>query len=188
MEGDVWLLMLFSTMEIYEETDKEKVAGAYKEYRNIMYHIAFSILKDKMLAEDAVHNAFIAFINNLHKINNINCHKTRTYLLIIVRNASIKIYNERKKHIVSEVNDYELLDYEIGTDEKAEANDSVRRLFNMVKSMKKKYADVILLKFYCELENDEIATALNITEANVRKRLQLARKKLKKMMEDSYND
>lgn len=183
------LVTLLATIDWLEENDKEKLACAYNEYRDIMYNLAYSILDDQMLAEDAVHDSFISFAKNLQKVNNVPCHKTLNYLLIIVRNASFKIYNERKKCIATESISETLPDLEIGLTEKVEADDEMHRLFDLVKSLNKNYSDIILLKFYHELENDEIASLLNITEDNVRKRLQRARNKLKEMMEDdSYND
>lgn len=38
--------------------EKSKFEVLYKEYRSTMYNHAYGILKDKHLAEDAVHNAF----------------------------------------------------------------------------------------------------------------------------------
>ena len=62
-----------------------------------MYYTANNILKDSHLAEDAVHNAFLRIINNLEKIEDINSHKTKGLIVIIVKNVSIDIYIEKIK-------------------------------------------------------------------------------------------
>ena len=82
------------------DTPKEKSVfeELYKEYKSIMYNNAYQILKDNALAEDAVHNAFLAIIGNSKKIYNMDCDERRNYLLIINRNAAYGIYKKIKKN------------------------------------------------------------------------------------------
>ena len=81
------------------ETPEEKsaVEFLYTEYRRLMYKTAFSVLHNQQDSEDAVHEAFIRVINNISKISNVRCHETKLFLVIIVRNAAINIYNANKK-------------------------------------------------------------------------------------------
>ena len=44
--------------------DKDKFEKIYIQYRNLMYHVAYSILGSHFDAEDAVHQAFMAIIRN----------------------------------------------------------------------------------------------------------------------------
>lgn len=62
-----------------------------------MFYVANQILKDNFLAEDAVHDSFVKFMENLDKIQDVNCHKTKRFVVIIVRNHAINTYNNRKK-------------------------------------------------------------------------------------------
>ena len=77
--------------------EESKFEVLYKEYRSTMYNHAYGILKDKYLAEDAVHNAFLKLTKNLEKVNEIKCKETRNYLVILVRGAAIDFYNQNKK-------------------------------------------------------------------------------------------
>jgi DNA-directed RNA polymerase specialized sigma subunit, sigma24 homolog len=79
------------------EEDISKFEEIYNTYKKQMYYTANNILKDSHLAEDAVHNAFLRIINNLEKIQDINSHKTKGLIVIIVKNASIDIYRKNKK-------------------------------------------------------------------------------------------
>ena len=45
--------------------DKMKFERLYHKYRDLMYNIAYSFLKDEHDAEDAVHQAFVSIIENL---------------------------------------------------------------------------------------------------------------------------
>lgn len=67
-----------------------KFEQLYKTYKNRMYYIANSILKDSYLAEDAVHNAFLRIINNLEKIEDVDSHKPPYYFVMYSENANNK--------------------------------------------------------------------------------------------------
>ena len=77
--------------------EKSKFEQLYITYRQDMFKIAYSILKDNYEAEDAVHEAFLIVIKKFDKISEVNCPQTHAYLIIIVKNLALKIYNKRKK-------------------------------------------------------------------------------------------
>jgi hypothetical protein len=54
-----------------------------------MFYIANQILKDDYLSEDAVEQTFVKIIENLDNISDVDCHKTKSYIVIMVRNCSI---------------------------------------------------------------------------------------------------
>lgn len=83
--------MLAFIMAMKTEEDREKAAEIYRLYRGTMLYTAKSILHETHLAEDAVSEAFIKIINNLEKINVIDCYQTRGFIVIIVRNTSIDL-------------------------------------------------------------------------------------------------
>ena len=94
------MLIYLSLLDSEEEISKFELI--YSTYKKQMYYTANNILKDSHLAEDAVHNAFLRIINNLEKIEDINSHKTKGLIVIIVKNVSIDIYIEKikKKEII----------------------------------------------------------------------------------------
>ena len=51
------------------DDDKELVTRLFETYRQRMYNLAYGILQNNHDAEDAVSNAFIRLMNNLHKIS-----------------------------------------------------------------------------------------------------------------------
>ncbi|MGL5259319.1 MAG: RNA polymerase sigma factor [Lachnospiraceae bacterium] len=59
-----------------------------------MFYATNRILKNQDSAEDAVHNAFLRVINHLEKINENDCHKTRAFLVVILKNIAIDIYRK----------------------------------------------------------------------------------------------
>ena len=86
--------MLIYLSLIDSQEDISKFENVYNTYKNRMYYVANSILKDSHLAEDAVHMAFLRIINNLDKIGDIDSHKTKGLVVIIVKNIAIDIYRK----------------------------------------------------------------------------------------------
>ena len=89
------LMMYLSVLETPEE--QSKFEELYNQYRKLMYLCAKEILKDDALAEDAVQDAFLKIIYNFHKIGEVNCNRTKRFVVIVVENISIDIYRKERK-------------------------------------------------------------------------------------------
>lgn len=87
--------------------EKDKFEELYRLYRQDMYKVAYSILKNSADAEDAVHEAFWSIANNFERVCKISRQEIKAYIVIIVKNASIDIYNKNSKKAKHSV---ELLD------------------------------------------------------------------------------
>ena len=85
-------------MELDEKS--VKIERLYALHKNVMLYTAERILRDYQLAEDAVQKAFMKVLDNLHKIEEPDCNKTRAFLVIITRNVAITMYNRQKKQAV----------------------------------------------------------------------------------------
>lgn len=166
----IYLAMLDS------EEEKSKFESLYLTYRKLMFHVANGILNDEGLAEDAVHQAFLKILENFDKVGEISCHKTRSYVVIIVRNAAINMYNSRKRHFAVPIEEAAFC----AAEEKLERTDDLDGLAKAV----------LKLKYVQEFSNAEIAGMLGISEAAVRKRLKRARRMLEEILgrEDFSND
>ncbi len=159
----------------------------YNSNRNIMYNCAYSILSDVSSAEDAVSDAFVSLARNFDKLDTDDNSRIRSYLMITVRNAAFKQYNKRKREVVSE---------DIYLDTETEDNIAVntenkqihKLLFEKVKLLDKKYGDIIMLRYYCDMKEKDIADDLGISTENVKIRLHRAKAMLKKMLsEEGYH-
>lgn len=75
-------------------TDFESV---YLTYRNLMFHVAIDILHNNADAEDAVQLACIKIAENLDKIKEIHSAKTKGYIITIVENKAIDLYQQNTK-------------------------------------------------------------------------------------------
>ncbi len=133
-----------------KETATEEL---YNKYHNIIYGIAFSILKNKDDAEDAMQNVFI-------KIYNLNTSlvpesKESTWLYTVAKNEAIEIIRKKKEGI-----DLEDI-YEIGNEDNDldEIIDEIS--FNdLINKLSNKEKEIISLKIISNLSFREIANLL----------------------------
>ncbi len=179
------LLILYMSM-IDNPEEKQIFETIYNNNKDIMYHYAYQILKDNSSAEDAVHDSFLSFARHFEKAANMNSQQIRSYLMITVRNAAFKIYNKHKKEVSTEeidTNDDFTPDLAVNSEDR----DLQHKLFLMIKELDSKYGDVIILKYYCDMRDKDIAAALGITRDNVKIRLHRAKNILKqKLKEGGY--
>lgn len=172
------------------DTDEErsKFEELYKKYKEVLYHFSYEILQDPQYAEDAVQNAFLSLAQNMNKIENKTRIQIRNYLLIIVRNASFRLYRETKHEIPDDKLFSELID-PLNLEQEIENRDARTRLLILVKKLDMKFSDVLVLKYFYGLKNKEIAAALKISPDNVKTRLRRGKSALKELLEeDRRND
>ncbi|MEZ4357493.1 MAG: sigma-70 family RNA polymerase sigma factor [Eubacteriales bacterium] len=152
----------------------------YTRYSKLMYHVAYSILKDHFLAEDAVQTAFLKLEKSNFKIDSISCNKTKAFVIIITRNASIRMYNVKKRENVCYGEDT-LDDMPDSQSLPLELLISHENLMNVTKalgSLDAKYSDVIQMRYYMDFSIAEIAKLFDVTEQVIRVRLHRAKKLL----------
>ena len=171
------LLFYLSLLDTQEE--KSKMEKLYYTYKGLMLKVAYDILKDYELANDALHTSFLKIVNHLDKIDEISCHKTKAYMVIVIENVSKNIYHKRKKQneIPLEQVENELADG-IDIDEAIEDQMTVKYVYQKIKLLPQIYSEILTLKYTSELTDKEISEVLGISLSAVRKRLERARKKL----------
>ena len=174
------------------EEELQKFTQLYETYRKLMHWTAEKILHDEHLAEDAVHEAFLRIIQNFHQIREIPCPKTRSFVVIIVRNVALNMQKKRtweEKETFREILPEESTDFREDAlrhaiDEIAygfdETIDEIYRneIMAAVLSMPDVSKEILLLYGYVGYSVRDIAKYLKITEATAYKRLQRARNAL----------
>lgn len=170
---------------IENEIVRNKLEEIYLEHSKIMFITAYSILHDYHEAEDVFQDAILRIANNLHKISGIKCKKTRSYLVIIVRNLSFNVYNKKKNITFLEHEEINRLPNkeELLIEEHMIRLDLSNEMISFLKVLYQPYSDILTLRYYYELDISEIAELLDITENNVSVRLSRAKLALKNIIE-----
>lgn len=162
---------------------KNKLEAIYLEYYRDMYVTAYSILKDHQIAEDIIQDAIIRLSNNLSRVSDIKCKKTRSYLVIIVRNLAYNFYNKRKKIVLLEDDQLKnIVDNEILIEEHLLKDEQNSEIVKCLKKLTPSYADILTLRFYYDLSIVEISETLDITTNNVSVKINRAIKTLKNIL------
>lgn len=160
--------------------EKDKFTQIYNEYKNLMLNSAYSILHDKSDAEDAVHEAFLRILKNLHKIDEVFCPKTQHFIVIIVQNVAKTLIKRKNK-----IKKFELIEDITGIKRNTvEEESDAKFVAQCIKNMPETYRDVLVLKHLNNCSTTEIAKILGISKYAVEKRLQRA----KKMLGDMLNE
>ena len=153
--------------------DKQKFEMLYRRYRSLMKYIALRYLNSGDLAEDAVHDAFLKLIQYLDCVKEVGSPQTEAFLIQLTKTVSLdRCRKENRIPVVNLEEIGELADERVHLEEHLEAEDLLERLDPLPET----YRDVLELKIYHDLTDRQIAELLGISPANVRKRLERARK------------
>ena len=159
------------------------IEKCYELYEQKMYQVAYRILRDEGMAEDAVHEAFVKIMKSDISFTDVKSDDCKRYLITVIKHASITIYNKRKK----EQEWIYLTDREEGIEQEAadDVDDMREHIRVAIKQLPEKYYSVVDCMVVKEMSVKETAQALALTEANVRKRFERAKILLKTIMKGS---
>ncbi len=177
-------------MAISEPERRSKLEKIYHLYKRDLYITAFSMLKSREESQDIVHNTILRVNEYLDKIEDIESHKTRSYLITITKNLCRDYFNEdlvKGKHLKSSVpiDDLSsLIDINNFIETNVLRDERVGELAILINELNPAYADIIRLRFYDEYSISEIAHLLGINKNNVSVRLKRALMALKKLIDE----
>ena len=167
------------------ELEKNQFEFLFHQYKKLLLHKAYGILRDYSLAEDATSEAFIRVYKNMHKIEDVKSNQTISFLVTIVTNTAITMLNKEKKQNVVSVDfednlshysdDFNLEDYIV-------SNATASDMMKCVDGLKDELKAPFLLKFAHQMSHKEIANTLNISENNVTVRIHRAKQKLAQIL------
>ena len=177
------MLALYISMA---ETPEEKtlIEQLYNRYRQMMYKISFSILKNRFDAEDPVHNTFMGILksNELTKLSDVNSHETKAYIITYVKHSAIKIYNKRKKVIIEDIDKYYELESNESTEEIALSEVGIEEIKAALMELSDNDYKILYLSIFEQKSNKEIADITGVNLETVRKRVYRARQRLSQII------
>lgn len=157
----------------------------YLQYRTPMYRIAFSILHDEGLAEDAVQQAFLKIFQNFEKIDQKDCNKMRAFIVILIRNTAIDLYRQRGRERVVSFEDLEqpLPDQSQLPEERLIGQLEREQVTACLMELEEKYRDLLILRYYHGYQNKDIAQLLGMSQTQVAVGLYRGKQKLRRRLE-----
>ncbi|MCM1506801.1 MAG: sigma-70 family RNA polymerase sigma factor [Ruminococcus flavefaciens] len=162
--------------------DNEKLNRIYQLYEQPMYRIAFAVLKNPELAEDAVSDAFMRIIDRLNKIKIPESDKTKAYIVKVIKSTSINIYRKNKRSLVRElpIDDsiVQIPDSSQNIEEHVISVMDGQDKRNLLNKLDDTDRNIIMLRCGNEMSWKEVAEHTSMTESTARKRFERAKKKL----------
>ena len=168
-------MMIYLQM-IDSPEDQSKFVKLYEEYRGLMYHVAYGILRNEHDAEDAVHQAFLKVAETIENVDGTICPRTKGFFVTIFENKSIDMYRHKQRYQMVELNNENMgviIEYDVGN-----------ALAKCITQLPAKYREVLLLKHFHGYSSKEVAKIMKLSEANVIKIDQRAKNKLRALCEE----
>ncbi len=173
----------FVLLMIENEDDRQFLERAYIQYHRLMYAQALEITRSSEAAEDAVSESLIALINKISLLRTLDCNKLRSYFVITVRHTAISMLNRRKRERIAPDADLEEIAGTVRTDERLLARAGVEAIKNAIRALPEREKDIMLMKFFREMSDEEIAGETGLKPVSVRVHLSRARKHLAQLLE-----
>lgn len=171
-------------LNVLPQEYRSKIEQMYKEYYKYLLYIAYSILKDKEIAEDILQSAFVRVIKHVSKIEGLSCNQTKGYLVIIVKNLALDYLRKekRQKKVSYDEIEFAIQDVSSSTEDIAMINFEFETIKAKLEEMDEKYALPLIMKYSLNYPNKEIAEILGLTIENVNVRCFRGKQKLIKAL------
>ena len=172
--------MLIYLQLLETEEQKNKFEQIYSYYQGLMYHVAYEILQNKHDTEDAVHQAFLYFVENIDSIQGIQDSKTKSYIVVVTEHKAIDVIRA-KQRIVD-------LDFEETIRGISIPMPGDHGLADAMAKLPARYREVLLLRFDNGYTTKELARYYETSQENVQKLIWRAREALWKIYAEDLND
>lgn len=89
-------MLAFYLAALDDPQDQEAFLLFYKGRKALMYQVAYNILHDSGLAEDAVHNAFLDILDQIAKLRELSDGQAKGFAIVVTRNKAVDILRKEK--------------------------------------------------------------------------------------------
>lgn len=172
---------VLSTME--NEEQRSELATFYSKYKERFCWIASSRLKNPRDAEDAVQEVFSEIADKPEKFFDLPPVDRLAYIDVMVRNISVDMFNAKNEVQIEEL-DEEIEDMTISLENSLLDKISHDEILSFMKQLPTPQKTILLLHCYLGLTIFEASQRLNIPLTAANKRLTVARKAVRKFIEE----
>ena len=159
---------------IKEKTTLELI---YEKYRNRMYMAAYRIVKNPTVAEDVLHDTFVALSKNTEKLKNADSLYTASYVTKAARNHALNAIKKAQQSNIVSIEEIDIVSDESVLDALC-TEENVNIIVSSILALDEKYRDVLSLYYFNELTVSEIAVSLGRKESTVKQQLARGRRRL----------
>ena len=168
------MLLLPAILAIYEtQAEKDHASALFEAHHKAMFFEARQVLNSHEDAEDAVQEAFIIIHGHLNKLEDITCHKTRSFVVIVAKNIARNMIRKRKRATLVSLDE---MPYELPSegDEVFEGIE-VEAILSAIHDLPELAREVLLMKYRHHCTDKELADIMGIRYDTAHKRIERAR-------------
>ena len=177
-------------LTIENNDDRAFIEHIYREYYNLMYKKTLDILENRDCVDDIINETCIKLISKIHKLREFNCYVLTSYIVYTIRSVAIDYC--RKENIsskwislnIDEETENEIPDTSESLDELIIKKDEMEKLHHALEKLPEKYRTILQLKYFCEMDNNEISKVFDIEPQNIRMYILRAKNMLRKNLNE----
>lgn len=151
----------------------------FDKYYDRVYSFTLLRVKNIHTAEDITSDVFYKVAQSINSYDEKKAAMA-TWLITIAMNK-IRDYYRGQKHLMP-LESAEDIQAQVNLEEKVLANEQAKELYKAMDKLDERQRNVLLLRYYGDMSNKEIAKELNLSVSNVETILTRARQKLKKIL------
>ena len=179
-------MLAWAIAAIENESDRDLVERLYAQYYALLFQKAYSVVRNRQRAEDAVDSAMLKFIDRIGFLRTRNAVALRSYLLTAVKNEAISQLRGDKR-----LYNFDDLEEKLGAAPGGEAPDAgllreerIAEVAEALKRLPAREREALRMKYYEGLPDAEIAQILGTSHGAARTLVYRARKLLREIMEE----
>lgn len=166
----------------YKQGDRSAYETIYKEHADYLLHYGYKISSNGELVEDAVHDLFVELWKNRATIGQTD--NIRAYLTVSLRRKVIRAVQRKQKTSADIKIEDVPFEADLAIDEIIAASEEnshrSQQLTSAMAQLSNRQREVLYMKYYAQMNNEEISDALKINNQSVRNLVYRSIEQLKK--------
>lgn len=156
------------TWALFKSGDDQSLNVLLSRYFRPLLHYGSKFSKDRSLVEDVIQDLFLDFLEKRSHLG--NPVSVKNYLFKCLRNNLIRAMKENMANVEMPETEDLFVDFEniekflVSLDESTELASKIARFFSF---LTKRQQEVLFLRYYENLSNDEIADVMGISKQSV---------------------
>ena len=167
----------------FKDGQQSAYAAIYTGHADYLLRYSYRVTSDELIIEDAIHDLFVEMWKNRSTIGATD--NIRAYLTVALRRKIIKAIQKKQKTESDKTPEELNFQTELAIDEVIIATERSEEWAHKLKSAMGKLSDrqreVLYMKYYSQMNNDEISEALGINNQSVRNLTHRSIEQLKKL-------
>lgn len=151
--------------ESFKEGNKDSFEKIYHQYFKSLYEYGLRTVNDKEIVKDHIHDLFVKLWTNRNHLGEVK--NIKSYLLVSLRNLIFdKIEKNKRIQLSAAEEDYYFemtFSVESKFIEQESYSEQTKKLITALNNLSSRQKEIIYLKYFEELEYNDIAAILNIS-------------------------